>query len=133
MDSTLVEALLLPWWKVPVYICTITLSVVAVRISIKFDLNAWLKRRRHSQLLSKIGKRSEQCRHGWNLYTNAPYSQCASCQAWIATSVLLAARAIGDSKLIILAAYPGAIPVQKGEFIVVQNYVGVEDRGVTNA
>ena len=42
----MVEELLVPWWKIPVYVLVATFSVVAIRFTVKLDMNEWLKQRR---------------------------------------------------------------------------------------
>ena len=43
MDNSIVGALILPWWKMILYILALALAIVTVRISVKFDVNAWLQ------------------------------------------------------------------------------------------
>ena len=120
----MVEELLVPWWKILIYVLFATFSVAAIRFTIKLDLNELLKRRRRAKLLNEIGKRSDRCRHGWILYPHSTYSQCSICQAWINTGVLLMAKSIGDKDLIIIAERPGINVDLKDEHIIVVDYVG---------
>lgn len=123
MDSSFLEALLLPWWKVVTYLLTLTVSAIAIKVTINFDLNEWLKQRRTNKLLEEIGNRSLECSHGWTLYPNNAYSQCVGCQAWIATGLLVTARQLGVEGLMILAEYPG-VTVTQEEMVVISDYQG---------
>ncbi len=130
MDSSLAETLFVPWWKVILYGLAIAISIVAIRVSIKFDLNEWLNRRREGRLLKERHKIVDQCRHGWTLYPSSPFSTCNGCQAWISTPILLTARQLGDVKPMILAEYQGAVLRSKGGPkgpIVVNDYIGRRD------
>ena len=128
MDCSLLDALFVPWWKpvlfIPATALSLALSVVAVRFTISFDLNAWLRKREESRFNAEALKRAEQCMHAWTLYPSSPYSQCASCQAWIPTSILVAARALSDIKPIILAEHPGVVVSHEGPMVVVRSYTG---------
>ena len=46
METSVVEAIFLPWWKILLYMLGLVLAVVTIRISIKFDMNTWLENRR---------------------------------------------------------------------------------------
>ena len=52
MEGEFLETLFLPWWKGLVYIFALTLSIAAIRVTVKFDLNAWLKRRDEATAVS---------------------------------------------------------------------------------
>ena len=124
MENTILEGIFLPWWKGLLYIIVLTLSIITVRFSIKFDLNEWLKIRRESKLLAQIYKRAGQCSHGWTLYPDSPFSRCVRCQAWIASSILTAALAYNAVKPIILSTHPGIVVSGQGEMVIVDNYIG---------
>ena len=124
MESTILESLFLPWWKGLLYILALTVSAVTIRLTINFDLNEFLKRRRQIQLTNAMGKLADKCRHAWTLYPDGPYSHCALCQAWIATSFLLAMQEHADVKPVIFEIHPGVVVSQKGEYIVVNDYIG---------
>ena len=126
MESEFLEALFLPWWKGLVYIFALTLSVVAIRVTIKLDLNAWLKRRDVAKRLATMKKLAETCRHAWTLYPSSPFSRCTLCQAWISTSILLVAREIMDEGPIILAEQQGVVATPQEGHIVVDSYMGME-------
>ena len=126
MDSTLADALFLPWWKNILYFFAIALSIVAVRFSTNFDLNAWLEQRRHSRLLAEVFKASNQCKHAWTLYPSSQYSQCVSCQAWIATDILIVARTHFSPKPVIIAERPDVVFDHKGVLVLAKSYVGLE-------
>ena len=126
MDGNFLETLFLPWWKGLVYIFALTLSVVAIRVTIRFDLNAWLKRRDSAKRFAAIMKHAKTCRHAWTLYPSSPFSPCAKCQAWISTSILVVARQFGEVKPIILAERPRVVAnPQKGE-VFTDSYIGAE-------
>ena len=118
MDVALAEALFLPWWKGILYILAIAFSIVAVKVTINFDLNEWQKSRKEAKSNAQLKKLAKKCRHMWTLYPNSPLSRCNKCYAFITTSILLFARATGDDKLIILAEYPRGVISQEGSIIV---------------
>lgn len=126
MEGEFLEALFLPWWKGLVYIFAITLSIVTIRVTIKLDLNAWLKRRDEAKRLAERKESVITCRHAWTLYSISPFSQCSFCQAWISTPILLAARQLlTEDEPLILAENPTAVvTLPKGGFVV-DNYRGV--------
>ena len=43
-------------------------GIIAVRVTIKFDLNVWLKDRRMAKNLKNRIKQADQCGHMWTLY-----------------------------------------------------------------
>ena len=120
------EAIILPWWKLPIYIAIATLGIVAIRISIKFDMNSWLKARTESKTLKERRKVSRRCLHMWTLYDDSPYSRCDKCQILISTSILVASCATQDPKPIMSCQVSGMrIRPGKNE-LVTSNYIGIK-------
>ena len=128
MDNSIVGALILPWWKMILYILALALAIVTVRISVKFDVNAWLQ----SGKIAKDNKRrvvdADNCPHLWTVYHSSPYSRCNLCQAWIATSTLLLARVYFEPKPIIAGeSYSLLVSPQPNE-VVVGDYIGAKSK-----
>lgn len=92
METSVAESIFLPWWKILVYVTAVVIATVAIRITVKFDLNAFLKDRREDKKLSERKRDIEKCAHIWTLYTNSPYSRCDRCLCLISTSILLSLR-----------------------------------------
>ena len=120
MDAEVIKALLLPWWKVPVYILSIAVAVTTIRIGIKFDVNDWMATRRSHKILQDNMKAVKSCCHAWTLYHSSQYSVCNSCMALIATSTLLAAfHSGGNYRPIIFGERHGvSINTRKGSIVV---------------
>ena len=72
-----------------VTVLAIVVGIIAVRVTIRFDLNAWLRDRREAKILKSKMKLAKQCDHMWTLYHASPYSRCNLCLAYIATTTLL--------------------------------------------
>lgn len=124
METSVLETILIPWWKFPIYIATATIGIIAIRISIKFDVNAWLKMRKESKELNDRKKASIKCRHIWTLYTDSPYSRCDKCLVLISTSILFTARAYHDPKLVISAQIMGMMIKPGQNELQTSNYIG---------
>ena len=92
MDDEILKALLLPWWKVPVYVLAAAFAITTVKVAIKFDINTWLAAREKAKRQRDHQKQVEKCSHVWTLYENSQYSICNKCMVYIATSTLLVAR-----------------------------------------
>ena len=88
METTILEALFLPWWKILAYIGATALAAIVIRITVKFNANTWLESRRNTKSINEWRKRAEACRHVWTLYPQSHYSVCNKCEALIATSTL---------------------------------------------
>ena len=125
MESSITEILLVPWWKMVVYILVLAFSIVAVRVTFQLDLNAYLITRRKNKLKNEQLKRSRQCRHAWTLFPDSHFSSCANCHGWITTAILQAARNIADVRPIILAERPGVTIEHQGELVIVDDYIGM--------
>ena len=124
MENSLIESLILPWWKIPVYILTVALGTIAIRVSVKFDINAWLKTRKESKELRDRGKASERCPHIWTLYPHSPYSRCDRCLVLISTSLLTAARAHGNPRPVISGQMVELLMKPGENDIITVNYMG---------
>ena len=123
MDSAVLEAILLPWWKLVIYMATVTLGIIAVRISIKFDVNKWLKTRNEAKRIKDREKASRNCKHIWTLYTNSPYSRCDNCLVLISTSILVAARA-GLNPKPVISGHTSLLMTPGADELVTSGYIG---------
>ena len=54
MENTILEALLISWWKGILIILAIAFSAVVIRVSVNLDLNEWLKRRETAKHMDEI-------------------------------------------------------------------------------
>ena len=124
METSIAEAVLLPWWKPVVYIVVATLGIITIRISIKFDVNTWMQSRNEKQSAKRRLKRSKQCPHLWTLYHSSPYSKCDNCQSLISTSILLTALEFPDSKPIISCEAYGYVVKPGTNQVITGDYVG---------
>ena len=122
METTILEALLLPWWKIFAYIGATALAAIAIRITVKFDANTWLESRQTANAIKESRKRAAVCRHVWTLYSHSQYSICNHCEALIATSNLLLFR--NDHKVLIAGQVSGMQIVGKEGAILVDNPYG---------
>ena len=127
MDSEVAEALLLPWWKIVIYVIIVAIAVVSIRITVKFDWNAWAERREKNKQSAALVAAAKSCKHGWTLYPSSPYSRCGICMAVIDTALLMTAmNASTQPKPLILATQHGVV-LTPGKSIVVTNYIGRSD------
>ena len=127
MNGEVTEALLLPWWKIVIYIATIAIAIVSIRVTVKFDWNAWADRREENKQAAARLAAARSCKHGWTLYPSSPYSRCGICMAVIDTALLLTAmESSTQPKPLILAAQHGVM-LKPGKSIVVTNYIGRRD------
>ena len=101
MEAFTIEAYLLPWWKLIVWLLVLAALFVSIRIAIRFDLNEWLEFRRRAKKEKDRLKAADNCSHAWTLYHRSPYSECNNCLAIIATSTLLAAIQLSDVRPIV--------------------------------
>ena len=124
METSVLEIILIPWWKFPIYIATATIGIIAIRISIKFDVNAWLKVRKESKELNDREKASIKCLHIWTLYTDSPHSRCDKCLVLISTSILFFARAYLDPKPVISGQIIGMMIKPGQNELQTSNYIG---------
>ena len=122
MESTILEELLSPWWKILLYILGLAVAIIAIKIVIKFDVNVWLKDRRTNKAKKKYEHQVLQCNHGWTLYPDSAYSQCNGCQALIQTSTLMVALNLADEKPIIMGTRYGIVIHPKRGALVVKDY-----------
>lgn len=127
METSIAEAVLLPWWKIIIYIASLVLAVVTIKITITFNLNEWLKTLREAKELRDRQKASRKCQHIWTLYTGSPYSRCDNCLILISTGILLTARAYLDPKPVISGELHGMLMKPGKNEITTTNYVGVID------
>ena len=116
----LIESLLLPWWKVVIYI---VVTVLTVRIAITLNINEWMKSRAQSKAQRDRVKRVEECKHAWTLHHYGLYSQCVSCHAFISNSLLVMARNVQDPDLLIVGEVRG-VAITPGEGDLVATYWG---------
>lgn len=126
METSITEALVLPWWKPAVYIVITTLGIIAIRISVKFDVNAWMKDRKEAQRLKARQKASSKCQHIWTLYPSSPYSRCDKCLTLISTSILLSASAYLETKPVISGELHGMMVKPGKNELVTFNYDGAK-------
>ena len=106
------------------YLFSLVLMFLTVRIAINFDVNAWMESRRKSKGIKAKQKRSMNCSHAWTLYHLSPFSQCNYCLAWIATSTLLATLQLSDCKPIIFGESHRIFATPSDGDIVVTDFVG---------
>ena len=92
MESSIWEAVFLPWWKGLIYMVSLVLSVIAVKVTITFDLSDWLKERKKAKELSERKRVVSKCAHIWTVYSVSPYSRCDRCMALASTTLLLNAK-----------------------------------------
>ena len=126
MEDSVIEALLTPWWKLPIILVVATICGITFRVAIKFDMNAWMRARGEAKEKKRILKIINECGHIWTLYSSSPYSRCDLCLALISTSLLLTARGFNPEPIIsgeisTMLMTPGA-----GE-IVINDYIGGRD------
>lgn len=124
METSVLETILIPWWKFPIYIAIATIGMVVIRISIKFDVNAWLKTRKESKELNDRKKASIKCRHIWTLYADSPHSRCNKCLVLISTSTLFTARAYLDPKPVISGQITGRMINPGQNELQTSDYIG---------
>ena len=122
METTILEALFLPWWKILAYIGATALAAIAIRITVKFDANTWLENKRSANAIKESRKRATVCRHVWTLYTHSQYSVCNQCEALIATSTLLLFR--NDREVLIAGQVSGMQIIGKEGSILVDSPYG---------
>ncbi len=127
MEPSVVETIFLPWWKSAVYIFTVffglVAAVIAIRITINFDLNAFLKDKKEERHLRDRLKNSEKCGHVWTLYYSSPFSRCDKCLCLISTSVLLLMRN-GPEPRPLISGYSNLLMTPGEKEVYVENYVG---------
>ena len=127
METSIVEALLLPWWKILLYIVITTIGIITIRITVKFDINTWLQERKEAKALEDRDKASRKCQHLWTLYTHSPYSRCDKCLVLISTSILNFAREHSNTKPLISGIANGIVMTPGKNEIVIDNYIGARD------
>ena len=49
MESSIAEAVLLPWWKIVIYIVSLVLAVITIKVTVTFNLNDWLRGRKEAK------------------------------------------------------------------------------------
>lgn len=123
----MMEELLLPWWKVPIYILSALIGIAAIRLTLKFDINEWSRERRKQKQLKSQWKRIENCGHTWTLYEHSEYSQCSKCMVLISTTILLTAMEAQIEDVRILAIRSGITINAKGEVLYTDDAIGKRD------
>lgn len=124
METSVAEALLLPWWKIVIYILVAAIGIVTIRIGVKFDINTWLKERKEAKILKDREKASMQCQHLWTLYPNSPYSRCDKCLILISTSILNFAKMYSNPKPVISGIASGFLMKPGTNELVTSDYIG---------
>ena len=102
METSIIEALVLPWWKIVIYVALSVIAVITVKFTVTFDLNTWLKERRETKKLKESEQIVSECAHIWTLYICSPYSRCDKCLVLISTAILLFAREHLETKPLVL-------------------------------
>ncbi len=100
MEGTILETLFLPWWRGILSFLALGVGlgipIVACKININFDVNAWSKTRQERKDKDRHLKLVEKCkRHLWEMNTPGPYSRCIRCLGVILTAELALAEQIG--------------------------------------
>ena len=127
MESSIAEAVLLPWWKIVIYIASLVLAVITIKITITFNLNDWLKERKEAKELKDRQKASRKCQHIWTLYPNSPYSRCDDCLVLISTGILITARTYLDPKPVVSGELAGMLMKPGRNEMVTTNYLGARN------
>ena len=120
----MLEELILPWWKIPIYILTTLIGIAAIKVTVKFDVNEWRRERRKQKLLKAQHKRIESCRHVWTLYDSSEFSQCNKCMVLISTSILLMAMNAQVDDVRIYTVHTGVMISTKGEVLYTDDPIG---------
>ncbi len=126
MESSILETLLVPWWKIVVYFATAVVGVIGIKISLTFDINTWMQDRRKEKKINELKKIASECGHVWTLYPDSRFSQCNLWMSFIATSTLTLAVAnvhLKEKPLFAGTFYQGHIEPPEGTFGV-SDYVG---------
>ena len=105
MENSILDQLLLPWWKIVVYFLVVVLAAISVKVSLTFNVNTWLQDRRKAQAVKERKRTVGECGHAWTLYPDSVYSQCNLCLAYINTSTLLTAEKHFAIKPIIMGTH----------------------------
>ena len=127
-NTTVLEELLIPWWKLPIYVLSIGLTTVCVRIAITFDVNAWLQKKQEDKQKKEALKRVNECSHIWTLYRSSTHSRCDRCGCLISTTLLLSANEFSKRGKVPAPTFSGEanrmlIHVGVGD-IITDDYVG---------
>lgn len=125
MESSIVEAIFLPWWKSLVYLFSLVIGTIAIRITVNFDLNTYLQERKEEKYYQARLKASEECGHVWTLYLNSPYYRCDRCLCLISTSVLnlMSSESVSGPRPLI-SGYSSLLMTPGAKEVIVENYVG---------
>ena len=67
----------------------VVLGIVAIRITITFDINIWLQDRRVAKPRNEDLRRANRCADAWTISHASTYSRCNLCLAYIPTKSLL--------------------------------------------
>ena len=126
MESSIAEAVLLPWWKIVIYIVSLVLAVITIKVTVTFNLNDWLRGRKEAKDLRERRKVIGECPHVWTLYADNPYSRCDLCLALISTSLLMFARERGNPPPAISGELHGIMMKPGRNEIVIRNYIGAK-------
>ena len=127
MESSIAEAVLLPWWKIAIYIASLVLAVITIKVTITLDLNDWLKERKEASQAKRREKAAKKCKHFWTLYTHSHFSRCNNCLVLIATSTLQVARSLSNHKPLIAGVVQQMVIEPGVNELVTNDYIGVRD------
>ena len=123
MEPSLVETIFLPWWRSLVYFFSLVVGMVAIKIVINFDLNAFLRECKEEKYFEDRLKASQECGHVWTLYVNSPYSRCDRCLSLISTSVLNLMKAV-DGPRPFISGYISLLMTPGAKEVYVEDYIG---------
>ena len=124
MESSIVEAIFLPWWRILVYFVGLVFAGITVRLSLKLDLNAAIESWQAYKRTKERLKDCKRCAHRWTLNRSSPYSRCNNCLALIATTTLLTARQLADIKPVILGEAIAILETPQANDIITSDYIG---------
>ena len=127
MDTSTVETILSAWWQICAIILALAIAIITIRITVKFDINAWMKARREAKAQKERRKKAENCLHAWTLYTHNPVSRCGKCMVLIDTAILLSAKTYLNPKPVILAEAPFMTMTTAAGELVTSDYIGHGD------
>ena len=125
MDGSIVGMLLSYWWQICAILLTVVFAVIAIQVTVQFDVNVWLEYRRKSKEMQERMDIASACKHMWTLYRDYPYSRCNMCHAFISTSTLLFLQEFSDEKPPIMGEGVGmGEGVNKGDILVKDAFGG---------
>ena len=124
MENSILENLLLPWWKILLYLFAAVVAVFTIKVSLTFNLNTWLQDRKKAKEVEELKKIASECGHVWTLYPGSVYSRCNLCLAFIATSTLVYAKEHFDKRPLFAGVHHGVHIVPPKPSIMVTDYIG---------